>query len=609
MKRKYIYGFIILFFCIIAICMISISFENYNGEEIVYAEIEEQTTEEQVYELKIKLFDEYYWVSSDDSLSSTAVSLSVGADFNIVTFTEYVSSGQWCPEGQYIDKFVYENTETQCFFANNKVLALGEEEVYTIEPSYEKESYTIYFNSELAIGTAIASRTYQIGDEFDFPEFPEVPKKENADGIEYDYIFNGWYIGDELFAYDETVLIPDLTPGVSISNTGIELTAKWIDPFYNVNFHMSSKEEDIISAEVFYNQTLGEKFPSIVDNGYAFLGFAFNDGGIPEVLDGDYTWLKETDADLYCIRSQTPTQYTISYNSNGGTITNATSVYDVTQLPLKLTYDSYREFDYLNGFTLNNVYLGTENKDELPIGTVGNITLKAQWKAYRTSSSSSGLKMSESFSNEYTIVDCTNISLLVSRTITIESTVKEITFIGDFSDNVKSKLVMVASRSMPLTINLKNINWGGKRNNPVIDALDCENLMLNCVGQNKLTAGTMSIEQDMPGTIIGRNITIDGDSLIIEGAESYSHMGGHAIFAIGSEIATPTYIPVAVDIDINIDYLYAEGGDGTDGGLAICCWGNIKIDNHQGQEVYLISKNSEYGAVVGSIEGNYHSSL
>lgn len=604
MKRKYIYGFIILFFCIIAICMISISFENRNCEEIVYAEIEEQTTEEQEYELKIKLFDEYYWVSSDDSLSSTAVSLSVGADFNIVTFTEYVSSGQWCPEGQYIDGFVYENTETQCFFANNKILALGEEEVYTIEPSYEKESYTIYFNSELAIGTPIPMQTYKIGEVFELPEIQEFPQKESSDGTEYDYIFKGWYIDDELFAADEGVVIPDMSPNESVSNKTVILTAKWIDPFYNVIFHMSSEEEDIISAEVFYNQTLGEKFPSIVDNGYAFLGFAFNDGGIPEVLDGDYTWLKETDADLYCIRSQTPTQYTISYNSNGGTITNATSVYDVTQLPLKLTYDSYREFDYLNGFTLNNVYLGTENKDELPVGTVGNITLKAQWKAYRTSSSSSIFKLSESFSNEYTIVDCTNISILVSRTIIIESTVKEITFIGDFTDNVKSKFIEVESRDMPLTINLKNINWEGQRNKSVIDAWYCEYLTLNCVGQNKLVANDMTIEQERPGVIVGRDITVKGDSLIVEGANATNLLGGHGIFACGDTYPT-SYFPQAVTININIDYLYAEGGSGTDGGVAIFCWGDIIIDNHQGQEVCLIPKNSDFGAVFGSLTGDY----
>ena len=66
-----------------------------------------------------------------------------------------------------------------------------------------------------------------------------------------------------------------------------------------------------------------------------------------------------------------------------------------------------------------------------------------------------------------------------------------------------------------------------------------------------------------------------------------------------------SYFPQPITINIKIDYLYAEGGSGTDGGVAIFCWGDIIIDNHQGQEVCLIPKNSDFVAVFDSLTGDY----
>ncbi len=175
------------------------------------------------------------------------------------------------------------------------------------------------------------------------------------------------------------------------------------------------------------------------DNGYPFLGFSFSVNGFAEITNSNYVWTIASNDDLYVVRGTTPNIYTISYNSNGGVVEGGTMTYNVTQLPLSLSYSANREFDHFDGFKLNGVILSGTDKDVLPTGTIGNITLDAQWKAYRTVASNSWTVLDETYSNEYVVVDCTNISLTALRTITIESTVKEIAFIGKLPDYVISK--------------------------------------------------------------------------------------------------------------------------------------------------------------------------
>lgn len=534
------------------------------------------------YELKIKLGNQYFWVQSDSSLSDTPAELTVGESFNYINFKNYIQNGIGFQEGNYIDKFVYEGSATECFFASNTVLNLGEEGVYIIEPKYEKEQYILAFDLNGVATDTLSPQLYFYNDVLNLPE----PTLEG-------YAFDGWKYGDVDFDY---TVMPDMSPDAANSSArSYTLVAQFTPLSYTISFYDgNSKIED---RNVVYGEPIGE-LPDVVDNGYAVLGFVVENDYSNIIEDGNYEWNIAENANLYVYRSDVPIEYTINYNGNGGEV-SGTLNYNVTQLPLKLQYNAYREFDYFNGFKLNGNYLSGNGKDVLPIGTVGNINLVAQWKAFRTSSSSSVFVLSESYSDEYTVVNCQSMSLTAARTITIESTVKEIAFIGSYSRNVITKKIKVAPRSAPLTIHLKNINMGGT-NGELLDASECNDLTLHCVGNNKLHCSINITDNEGPAIIQSQNLTITGERLEVFASDSYApgSSGGVGIFAVG-EHEGDNYFPSAAIIEIKIDYLYVQGGDGfngtseyvdgADSGYAIACWGLVKIDGHSSQEVRLMS--------------------
>lgn len=534
------------------------------------------------YELKIKLGDQYFWVQSDSALSDTPAELTVGDNFNYSDFKNYIQNGIGYQEGNYIDKFVYEGSATECFFASNTVLNLGEEGIYIIEPKYEKEQYILAFDLNGATTDILNPQFYFYNDVLNLPE----PALEG-------YAFDGWKYEDADFNY---TTMPDMSPDVANSSArSYTLAAKFTPLSYTISFYDGNNK--IEDRNVVYGEPIGE-LPDVVDNGYAVLGFVVENDYTNIIEDGNYEWNIAENANLYVYRSDVPIEYTINYNGNGGEV-SGTLNYNVTQLPLELQYNAYREFDYFNGFKLNGNDLSGNEKDVLPEGTVGNINLVAQWKAFRTSSSNSVFVLSESYSEEYTVVNCQSMSLTAARTITIESTVKEIAFIGSYSRNVITKKIKVAARSTPLTIHLKNINMGGT-NGELLDASECNNLTLHCVGNNKLHCSINITDNERPAIIQSQNLTITGERLEVLASDSYvpGSAGGFGIYAIG-EHEGDNYFPSAATIEIKIDYLYVQGGngcngnsdhvDGADGGYAIACWGLVKIDGHPSQEVKLMS--------------------
>ena len=374
------------------------------------------------YELKIKLGDQYFWVQSDSALSDTPAELTVGDNFNYSDFKNYIQNGIGYQDGNYIDKFVYEGSATECFFASNTVLNLGEEGIYIIEPKYEKEQYILAFDLNGATTDILNPQFYFYNDVLNLPE----PALEG-------YAFDGWKYEDADFNY---TTMPDMSPDVANSSArSYTLAAKFTPLSYTISFYDGNNK--IEDRNVVYGEPIGE-LPDVVDNGYAVLGFVVENDYTNIIEDGNYEWNIAENANLYVYRSDVPIEYTINYNGNGGEV-SGTLNYNVTQLPLELQYNAYREFDYFKGFKLNGNDLSGNEKDVLPEGTVGNINLVAQWKAFRTSSSNSVFVLSESYSEEYTVVNCQSMSLTAARTITIESTVKEIAFIGSYSRNVITK--------------------------------------------------------------------------------------------------------------------------------------------------------------------------
>lgn len=534
------------------------------------------------YELKIKINGEYYWIIDDgcdnmtdecdcEIVSNEPTALIVGEEFNIESFIWHIGKEEWSVEGKYIVGFRYEDTAMPCIFASNVVLSLGIENP-VIEPIYENEHYTIAFDGNGADGELIAPATYEYGEELLLPE------PERAE-----YTFLGWQYNGEDFNHET---MPDVTPGIAESDYSITLQAKWRSDFFMVTF---VQENGSTTLRVKYGEPIGE-LPDIYENGYPFISFR------AEGSDKNYTsetvWDIDEDTVLYIVRGEEPIQYSINYDGAGGSLIGTIESYNVEQLPLELEYTAEREFDYINGISLN----GTElENDILPAGTAGNIIIKAVWKAVRHTSSSKATVTSETFSAEYCVVDCTNINLVAVRTMTIAASVKEIAFIGNYDDYVISKQIVVSPRTEELIIHIKELNWGSPFWSSLIIAQECPTLTLNCVGENRLHGGLVLGEMitEYLAVINCPNLIITGDRLTVIGSPGYGTVDG-GMGICGLTIDEDGEIDAICGVRIEIDYLYVKGGqggiglenspDGGNGGTAIAFL-LIVIAEHEGQSV------------------------
>lgn len=577
------------------------------------------------YELKILMNDgQYYWVAKDSCdanegcnakeeckiLSSTPVKLTVNSPFNYANFVSEFKNGVGYTEGMHFSKFTFIANNQTCLFASNVVLYLGESSVYEIRPNYEKENYNIIFdgnNGDLSYNFA----TYRYGDDFVLPEASRIG-----------YTFSGWKYEDGTVLNESTV-VPDLTPGKDANNENIVLKAQWRQNVYQVSFY----DGDLLlkTKSVYYNSIIGQ-LPTVADNGYAFISFRLKNS------NKDYLYDTKMDVadniELYAYRSSIPTEYSINYNGNGGEITNATIKYNVTQLPLTLQFEAYREFDTFDKLTLNDTSITNDNGQSiLATGTLGNINLTAHWKAVRLKTSSNLTLLSETYDQEYVILDCTQISSVGIRQFIIKSSVKEIAFVGSGKSSI-SKYITVEERSTPLTIHLKNISWSAFFNCPFIDARQCRDLTLHCLGTNTITGGGLLATDDGTGTsnasaIICRNLRITGENLSIYGNNASGGLaGGNGITAAGDK--STLYMAI---IDVEIDYLYVKGGTGSSGdedsingakgGCGIVCWVGVQIA--PGSEVHILGGDGgepyEGGVagergddILGGISGAYYGS-
>lgn len=597
MKIKFLKGYavvsiIVLFIFMLLIgAMITVPIDNsVKG----YAEEILNEIDAQQYEIKIKVNGQYYWICDDgcgtesdscncEILSTEPVALTVGEEFYIDSFIYHLGRGEWNEEGKYIIGFCYENSNQQCIFASNVVLELPIESP-VIEPIYGNETYTIAFDGNGAEGAPINPEIYQYGDTVSLP----VPQRT-------DYTFLGWQYNGEDFDFQE---MPDVSDGFSVANYSITLRAIWRSDYFMVTF---VQENGSITQRLKYGEAIGT-LPEIYENGYPFISFR------AEGSDKDYTattiWDIDSDTTLYIHRGEDPIEYSITYDGCGGTITGTIESYNVEQLPIQFEYSASREFDYIDYVALEGVEL---INNIIPVGVVGNIIIQAVWKAERYVASDKATILSESYSEEYCVVDCTEINLIAVRTLTVKSSVKEIAFVGNYDDYVISKKILVESRTEPLIIHIKELNWGSFFNDMLIDATACPTLTLDCVGENRLHGGFITGEVDENLAVIRcRNTIITGDRLTVIGAPAIvGHNGGMGICGIGvDEAGAPALIN---GLRIEIDYLYVVGGKGGDGNTDKPDGGDggdgiffllIQIIEHPGQSVTF-----EGGAAGEAAEG------
>ena len=611
-NNKVCYLLCVFIFCIFSVIVFSLFF-NYSAQTA----LAEQSV--QSYRLKLELADKTYWIKSDGTLSLTTETLTVGENFNLDSFKNRVANNEGFLPGKYIAGFKFKNSGNECVFANNIVLSIGSEQEYVIVPIYENEIYSVIFTFDQTIDYSPMQQSFVMGDFFSVNN----PVCEG-------YTFDGWYYENGSIAFSDNV-VPDLSQGVAVSNSTLTIMGKMRPNAYTVSF-LIDEVNNIYETRTVYYKGLVQNIPPAKDIGYEFLYYTFSsEYGLQErfYVGDNYNWIYPQSATLIPVRKNTPTQYNITYNENGGSLSNITIyTYDVTNLPLKLNVNGYYEYDELIGFSISGTETPFQIVDTIPCGTVGNLTLTATWKAKRYSSSNKFSISSEIYGDALTIVNCENISQFSLRIIEIEPSVDEIYFLCDFSKMVLSKKIIVQERSTPLTIHIKNMKWVSFGNSALIDATACPNLTLHCIGENKLFGGgVFGTDQDQfLAVVMIQNLVISGDKLEISASGGMNGANGEIGLFAGVKNWAEDPIHLSVIVTIEIDQLTIKGGNGSmgsedypiggNGGSAIVCFAIIIIDNHENQRVTLLggdgganyndeSKGAKADDVIGILNGDY----
>lgn len=199
------------------------------------------------------------------------------------------------------------------------------------------KNYTITFNSDG--GTPVASIEVEAGG---FAKEPEAPTKEG-------YTFDGWYINNDKWSFDHYSCLNDMT-----------LTAKWIKN-YTASF-------DSQGAEAVAAQTLpeGSKLtpPTIPSKMNAeFLGWYLG--------DAKWDFASDTLTQDITLVAKWKAVYTVSFDSNGGTIINPQRVKDGDKaieptVPVKI------------GYRFDGWYAG-DAKWNFNSAIIADTLLKAKW--------------------------------------------------------------------------------------------------------------------------------------------------------------------------------------------------------------------------------------
>lgn len=215
-------------------------------------------------------------------------------------------------------------------------------------------SYKVVY--DVAGGTAIQDGSYDI--ETGISSLP-TPQREG-------YVFDGWYRGNQ-----KVTSIPAGTGDVT-------LKAHWTEISYTLSFKTNNGTS---LADISYTKTQPETLPSgLTKEGYMFGGWFLDEnftGSKLEAVPFPAGTAGQTNIPVMVYAKWTPTPYTITFNTNGGSDQDAlryTIETETFKLPTRTTKA---------GYTLVGWYIDedlTEPYGEVVKGTHGDFTLYAKWE-------------------------------------------------------------------------------------------------------------------------------------------------------------------------------------------------------------------------------------
>ena len=169
------------------------------------------------------------------------------------------------------------------------------------------------------------------------------------------YTFDGWYLGNERI-YD----------GVWNYEENLVLSAKWTANSYTVYFDKNGGTLSSSYITVTYDRSYSLPTPS--KTGYTFAGWYYNGAKIESGV-----WQKTQDITIEA--HWTANKYTVSFNANGGSMSDSNS--------MVVTYGSYATLPTptRTGYTFNGWYNGSTRYTSSTWSTASNVSLTAQWTA------------------------------------------------------------------------------------------------------------------------------------------------------------------------------------------------------------------------------------
>ena len=215
-------------------------------------------------------------------------------------------------------------------------------------------SYKVVY--DVAGGTAIQDGSYDI--ETGISSLP-TPQREG-------YVFDGWYRGNQ-----KVTSIPAGTGDVT-------LKAHWTEISYTLSFKTNNGTS---LADISYTKTQPGTLPSgLTKEGYMFGGWFLDEnftGSKLEAVPFPAGTAGQTNIPVMVYAKWTPTPYTITFNTNGGSDQDAlryTIETETFKLPTRTTKA---------GYTLVGWYIDedlTKSYGEVVKGTHGDFTLYAKWE-------------------------------------------------------------------------------------------------------------------------------------------------------------------------------------------------------------------------------------
>lgn len=356
--------------------------------------------------------------------------------------------------------------------------------------------------------------------------------------------------------FDYTTM-PDLSVNEELDGCAIYIEPMFSPAEYQVSLDGIAAEniKTVIYGQA-YNVSSGNAFPVPEKKGYEFNGWCKYQNGQERITDGqgntNGNWNIANDCTLY--PSWVCKQYTITYNLDGGnlelTFPKSYTIETAVSLPIPTKY-GYK----FNGWSQNGIPV-----NNIPKGSIGDLNLTAQWIGTLTNITSAG---TYTVNNEIAIVDFSRAGTYAKVLIYVGTNVREISFLGNTSNVMLYKSIVVNSRSTTLTMRLKNVNIVGQKNMPAINANYCSKLILESVGENRIKSGLVtSNNRSNPAALTCLDIDIKGDRLYATGSSTLGFDGNDGLHAdsgiLGGGINPEhTYI-----MNITIQHLECKGGNG-----------------------------------------------